>query len=672
MGNIGPTAAALRGAAGRHRLRPRPPRRATAAAVDRASSAPRPRPTVSIVLDRGARRTDEPNRGTRCGGRARGLVGATSAVGAEPLVGEIVGCARSASTNRTAAAALHRRRLVRRRNTADLLAADRARTDRRARRRRAASASAASTPTAAARPPRRQNRQTRFVQAVVSCWGEVVAGTQGVRAEHARIDALWLSAEASRSGCARRIARTYPTARHVRRRRRDARRAPADRAAVLRAARARRAVARRVGLAGGRGGVLTLGLLPLDVAARGPCAAGRCGWRPRSAGRAQRSPWLALPTCAAGHVSATLVMAGAGLAGRADVRRSAAGCCACRCCAARSSPAAATCSRCGRGYFPVVHDPARTAVLRRAAVADAAAALEIARMTSAPRRHPTPARDRRRRHHPHRPARRPARSSPRRCPACAAPASACGCRSARATRRPPLAGTSHFLEHLLFKGTDDALARSTSPARWTRSAASSTRSPRRSTPASTRPCSTVTCRWPSTSSADVVLQRDGHRAGRRHRAQRRARRDRDARRRPRRPRPRRVRRRRCSATPRSAGPILGTEESIRRADPRAGARLLPPPLPARRRWSCRSPATSTTRDVVAAGAPRVRRPARRRRRAGDAAARAPTPPTRRRARSRWSATTPSRPTSCSACTGCRATTRAGSRSACCPPRSAAG
>lgn len=38
------------------------------------------------------------------------------------------------------------------------------------------------------------NRQTRYVLAVVSCWGRVVAGTQGIRAEYARIDALWLSA----------------------------------------------------------------------------------------------------------------------------------------------------------------------------------------------------------------------------------------------------------------------------------------------------------------------------------------------------------------------------------------------------------------------------------------------------------------------------------------------
>src|SRR5947209_4771697 len=41
-----------------------------------------------------------------------------------------------------------------------------------------------------------QNRHTRYVKAVVSCWGGVVAGTKGFRAEHARIDALWVSPDA--------------------------------------------------------------------------------------------------------------------------------------------------------------------------------------------------------------------------------------------------------------------------------------------------------------------------------------------------------------------------------------------------------------------------------------------------------------------------------------------
>ena len=35
---------------------------------------------------------------------------------------------------------------------------------------------------------------SRHVLAVVSCWGRIIAGTGGLRAEHSRIEALWLSA----------------------------------------------------------------------------------------------------------------------------------------------------------------------------------------------------------------------------------------------------------------------------------------------------------------------------------------------------------------------------------------------------------------------------------------------------------------------------------------------
>jgi hypothetical protein len=63
------------------------------------------------------------------------------------------------------------------------------------------------SPQAAAR-----NRHGRYVQAVVSCWGGVVAGTQGVRAEHARVDALWLSPDAP-AGLRERVSSRYPSAR---------------------------------------------------------------------------------------------------------------------------------------------------------------------------------------------------------------------------------------------------------------------------------------------------------------------------------------------------------------------------------------------------------------------------------------------------------------------------
>lgn len=57
-----------------------------------------------------------------------------------------------------------------------------------------------------------RNRHTRYVQAVVSCWGSVVVGTQGVRAEQARIDALWLDAAVPPALRAR-VAQRYPSAR---------------------------------------------------------------------------------------------------------------------------------------------------------------------------------------------------------------------------------------------------------------------------------------------------------------------------------------------------------------------------------------------------------------------------------------------------------------------------
>jgi hypothetical protein len=57
-----------------------------------------------------------------------------------------------------------------------------------------------------------QNRNCRHVQAVVSCWGGVVAGTKGFRAEHARVDAIWISPSAP-LWLRRRVATRYPSAR---------------------------------------------------------------------------------------------------------------------------------------------------------------------------------------------------------------------------------------------------------------------------------------------------------------------------------------------------------------------------------------------------------------------------------------------------------------------------
>jgi len=58
----------------------------------------------------------------------------------------------------------------------------------------------------------RRYRNSRYVQAVVACWGSVVAGTLGVRAERARIEAIWLGPGAP-TWLVKRVGLTYPSAR---------------------------------------------------------------------------------------------------------------------------------------------------------------------------------------------------------------------------------------------------------------------------------------------------------------------------------------------------------------------------------------------------------------------------------------------------------------------------
>lgn len=55
-------------------------------------------------------------------------------------------------------------------------------------------------------------RNSRYVQAVVACWGSVVGGTLGIRAERARIEAIWLSPSAP-TWVVKRVGLTYPSAR---------------------------------------------------------------------------------------------------------------------------------------------------------------------------------------------------------------------------------------------------------------------------------------------------------------------------------------------------------------------------------------------------------------------------------------------------------------------------
>jgi len=52
--------------------------------------------------------------------------------------------------------------------------------------------------------------RSRHVLAVVACWGRIIAGTLGLRAEHCRIEALWLSA-AVPTELAALVSRNYPS-----------------------------------------------------------------------------------------------------------------------------------------------------------------------------------------------------------------------------------------------------------------------------------------------------------------------------------------------------------------------------------------------------------------------------------------------------------------------------
>jgi len=60
--------------------------------------------------------------------------------------------------------------------------------------------------------------EARRLLAVVACWGKVVPGTRGLRAQHARIEAVWLSGKVPRR-FARRLRDRYPSVAFYRSRR---------------------------------------------------------------------------------------------------------------------------------------------------------------------------------------------------------------------------------------------------------------------------------------------------------------------------------------------------------------------------------------------------------------------------------------------------------------------
>ncbi len=60
-------------------------------------------------------------------------------------------------------------------------------------------------------PAASRHAQARRVLAVVACWGRVIPGTLGLRAQHARIEAIWVSPRAKRRYVAL-VRRRYPSA----------------------------------------------------------------------------------------------------------------------------------------------------------------------------------------------------------------------------------------------------------------------------------------------------------------------------------------------------------------------------------------------------------------------------------------------------------------------------
>jgi hypothetical protein len=151
-----------------------------------------------------------------------------------------------------------------------------------------------------------QNRHARYVRAVVSCWGGVIAGTQGVRAEHARIDAIWLHPEAPR-WLRLRVGVRYPSARIY---------AAADAMVAehpltaLSCYETREKVqpAARVGAVAGVLALIGLGLLPLG-SLHGSVPLWDA-WLAVTAAVAVLTAWLTVGTHAVGHLAAAFVMAG--------------------------------------------------------------------------------------------------------------------------------------------------------------------------------------------------------------------------------------------------------------------------------------------------------------------------------------------------------------------------
>jgi hypothetical protein len=152
----------------------------------------------------------------------------------------------------------------------------------------------------------RAQRQSRFVVAVVSCWGNVVAGTLGVRAEYARVDALWLAPSVP-SWLRRRIAVRYPSARLFSDQRAMLAEYPLTALEGYEPAPHRHPVRRAAGIAC-VAAVLSLGLLPVGLL-HGSHAVWDL-WMVVTTLAVAFTAWLAGGVHWAGHFAAAMVMCG--------------------------------------------------------------------------------------------------------------------------------------------------------------------------------------------------------------------------------------------------------------------------------------------------------------------------------------------------------------------------
>jgi hypothetical protein len=150
------------------------------------------------------------------------------------------------------------------------------------------------------------SRSFRYVQAVVSCWGRIVAGTQGVRAEHARVDALWLHPNVP-PWVRRRVAGAYPSARMFTDRDTMLAEFPLSTLSCYEVEPPRPRLPRiAAGLAGA--GLLCLGLMPVSVLHASSLLWGL--WLSTTIGVAVLAGWLLTAAHGIGHVAAGALTAG--------------------------------------------------------------------------------------------------------------------------------------------------------------------------------------------------------------------------------------------------------------------------------------------------------------------------------------------------------------------------